>query len=53
MFDREFDEFMSDLGRILHKYEMAKASGDFVYLEVSEYEELFDHYFTTGEFDRR
>ena len=31
---------------------MAKASGDFVYLEVSEYEELFDHYFTTGEFDQ-
>lgn len=52
MFDREFDEFMSDLGRILHKYEMAKASGDFVYLEVSEYEELFDHYFTTGDFDQ-
>ena len=45
MFDRDFDGFMSDLGRIIQKYETAKAMGDFIYLEVSEYEELFDHYF--------
>ena len=25
---------------------------DFIYLEVSEYEELFDHYFSTGDFEQ-
>ena len=52
MFDRDFDGFMSDLGRIIQKYETAKAMGDFIYLEVSEYEELFDHYFSTGDFEQ-
>ena len=51
MFDRDFDGFMSDLGRIIQKYEMAKATGDSIYLEVSECEELFDHYFSTGDFE--
>ena len=52
MFDRDFDGFMSDLGRIIQKYETAKAMGDFIYLEVAEYEELFDHYFSTGDFEQ-